>query len=150
MYDQRLLFHGVCRYMKILQGLVNNCSDCSRRGNLDSTISLSRPIHALAFHFLNNILTGDNLSEDNVFSIQMGSSHKLGELVPYCQSLAIAETHCDEELGPIGVGSSISHGEQATLGMLDLEIFILKLLAIDGLAARALTIKGQQELWYAR
>lgn len=55
----------------------NNSLDCSRSSNLNGTISLSRPIQALALHLLENILTRDNLSEDNVLTIQVRSFHKL-------------------------------------------------------------------------
>jgi hypothetical protein len=67
---------------------------------------------ALALHLLENILTGDNLSEDNVPTIQVGCFHKLilsGHIShpPYSMIL----TYSDEELRTIGVGSSIRHRE---------------------------------------
>lgn len=44
----------------------------------------------------------------------------------------------DEELGAVGVGAGIGHGEEAGLGVSELEVLILELLAVDRLAASAL------------
>jgi len=46
----------------------------------------------------------------------------------------------DEELRPIGVGSSVSHGEDAGAGVLQDEVLIGKLLAIDGLATSSIVV----------
>jgi hypothetical protein len=45
----------------------------------------------------------------------------------------------DEELGAVGVGASVSHGEQTRLGVLQLEVLVGELLAVDGLATGAVT-----------
>ncbi len=45
----------------------------------------------------------------------------------------------DEELGSVGVGSSISHGQYATPCVLQLEVLISKLLSIDGFASGSIT-----------
>lgn len=47
---------------------------------------------------------------------------------------------CDEELGSIGVLSGIGHGEESRLVVLELKVLIWKTLAIDGLAASAVTL----------
>ena len=44
----------------------------------------------------------------------------------------------DEELGAVGVGASVGHGQQVGLGVLDLEVLIGELLAVDGLSAGTL------------
>jgi hypothetical protein len=45
----------------------------------------------------------------------------------------------DEELGAVGVGASVGHGQQTGLVVLQLEVLIGKLLAVDGLAAGTVT-----------
>lgn len=43
----------------------------------------------------------------------------------------------DEELGAVGVGTAVGHGEEAGLGVTEVEVLISKLVAVDGLAASA-------------
>jgi len=43
----------------------------------------------------------------------------------------------DEELGAVGVGTSVGHGEKAGLGVAELEVLIGELGTVDGLTARA-------------
>ena len=64
----------------------------------------------------------DNLSEDYVFAIQ-----PLG--------LGGAE----EELGPVGVGPGVGHREHTGSGVLEGEVLVLKLVAVDGLAPSAVS-----------
>lgn len=45
---------------------------------------------------------------------------------------------CDEKLGAVGVWAGVSHGEKTWLGVLDAEVFVLELLAVNGLSASAL------------
>jgi hypothetical protein len=40
----------------------------------------------------------------------------------------------DEELGAVGVGSSVGHGEEAGGGVLEGEVLVGELLTVDGLA----------------
>jgi hypothetical protein len=37
----------------------------------------------------------------------------------------------DEELGTVGVLASVGHGEETLLGVLELEVLVLELLAVD-------------------
>ena len=46
----------------------------------------------------------------------------------------------DEELRAIGIFACICHAEHALLGMLQLEVFILKLGSVDGLSSSAISI----------
>jgi len=43
----------------------------------------------------------------------------------------------DEELGAVGVGSCVGHGEETGLGVAEGEVLISKLAAVDGLTASA-------------
>jgi hypothetical protein len=43
----------------------------------------------------------------------------------------------DEELGAVGVGAGVGHGEQTGAGVLLLEVLVGELLAVDGLATSA-------------
>jgi hypothetical protein len=43
----------------------------------------------------------------------------------------------DEELGAIGIGTSIGHGKKSFLGMFQFEVFVSKFLAIDGFPTSA-------------
>ena len=45
--------------------------------------------------------------------------------------------HRHEELGPVGVGAGVGHGKDARAGVLQLEVLILELHSVDGLAASA-------------
>jgi hypothetical protein len=50
----------------------------------------------------------------------------------------------DEELGAVGVGAGVGHAEKEGLGVLELEVLVRELLAVDGLAAGALLIHMYQ------
>jgi hypothetical protein len=63
-----------------------------------------------------------DLAEDDVAAVQPGG-HDGG----------------DEELGAVGVGASVGHGQQTGAVVLQLEVLIGKLLAVDGLAASTVT-----------
>ena len=47
----------------------------------------------------------------------------------------------DEELGSVGVGPGVCHGHLSGTHVLELEVLICELLAIDGLAACAVTLR---------
>jgi len=71
-----------------------------------------------------NLLDGvhalDNLAEDDVLAVEPGG---LGG--------------AQEELAAVGVGAGVGHGQDARAGVLQLEVLVLELHAVDGLAARA-------------
>lgn len=46
----------------------------------------------------------------------------------------------DKELGTVRVGSSVGHGQQSGLGVLELEVFIGKLVAVDGLSTGTVSV----------
>ena len=45
----------------------------------------------------------------------------------------------EEELGAVGVGASVSHGEDASAGVLVDEVLVSELVAVDGLATGAVS-----------
>jgi hypothetical protein len=55
--------------------------------------------------------------------------------VPPVQPLRLGGA--DEELRAVGARAGVSHGEDARRGVLELEVLIVKLCAVDALAARA-------------
>lgn len=46
----------------------------------------------------------------------------------------------DEELRTVRVGSGVSHRQQSRLGVLELEVFILELVAVDGLSTGTVSV----------
>jgi len=62
----------------------------------------------------------DDLSEDDVLAVEPGG---LGR--------------AQEELASVGVGAGIGHGEDSRTGVLQLEVLVLELHPVDGLAAGA-------------
>jgi len=88
--------------------------------NDQSLVCLSR-LGSIGFNLLDNVHSFGNLSEDNVLSIEPSSLDS-----------------SQEELGPISVGSSISHGQDSWSSMLEGEVLISKLLTIDGLSTSSI------------
>jgi len=75
---------------------------------------------AEALHLLDDLLTVDDLAEDDVLAVQPRAWHR-----------------GDEELRAVGVWTSVSHREKVWLGVLELEVLVGELLAVDALAAGA-------------
>lgn len=62
-------------------------------------------------------------SEDDVLAVQPGRRDR-----------------AQEELASVGVLASVGHGKHARPGVLELEVLVIKLIAIDGLAAGAVAV----------
>ena len=45
-----------------------------------------------------------------------------------------------EKLGSVGVGSSIGHAQDSRSGVLQLEVFVFELVAVDGLASSSVVV----------
>uniref|UniRef100_A0A0E9X487 Uncharacterized protein n=1 Tax=Anguilla anguilla TaxID=7936 RepID=A0A0E9X487_ANGAN len=78
---------------------------------------------ATLFHRLHSIQPFNDFSKHHMLTVQ-----------PFGVCCA------DEELGTIGVGPSIGHGEGAKPSMLQSEVLIRKLVAIDGLAPSSIVV----------
>lgn len=90
----------------------------------DGTIGLTLAVEGLGLHLLNDLLAAGDLTEDNVLAVKVRSGDK-----------------GDEELRAVGVLTSIGHAQQVRLGVLVVEVLVLKLLTVDGLATSALSLK---------
>jgi hypothetical protein len=69
---------------------------------------------------LDDVHALDDLAEDDVLAVEPGGGDG-----------------ADEELGAVGVGPGVGHGEDAGAGVLADELLVGELLAVDGLAAGA-------------
>lgn len=76
----------------------------------------------LAFDNLDNVVTGDNFTEDNVLTVQPGTWDS-----------------GDEKLGTVGVWTSVGHGQQTWLFVSLGEVFVSKLFTVDGLTTGTVT-----------
>lgn len=71
---------------------------------------------------LDNVKTLDYLAEDDVLAVEPRS-----------------DDGGDEELGTIGVGTGIGHGKESRSSMLELEVLVGKLCAVDGFASGSIS-----------
>ena len=56
--------------------------DSARSSNADSAIGVALAVQALALHLLDDALAFNNLTEDDVLAVEVGSRDKLYRLVP--------------------------------------------------------------------
>ena len=76
------------------------------------------------YHYLlDNIHAFDNLSENNMFAIK-----------PWGLGRA------NEKLGTVSVGSGIGHGQNSRSGVLQLEVFVLELVAVNGFSTSSIVV----------
>ena len=74
---------------------------------------------AVALHLLHHVHTLDDLAEDDVLAVEPG------------------RLEGDEELRAVGVRAGVGHAEDARPGVLELEVLVVELAAVDRLAAGA-------------
>lgn len=74
-------------------------------------------------HLSNNIHALYNFAKNDVFAIE-----------PVCGGGG------DEELASVGVGSGVGHGQNARLGVLQLEVLVLESRSVDGLSTSAVVV----------
>lgn len=77
---------------------------------------LTSGVGTLALDLLDEVLALGDLTEDNVLAVQPGGNNG-----------------GDEELGSVGVRSSVGHREQEWLVVPQLEVLVGKLVTVDGL-----------------
>jgi len=78
-------------------------------------------------------------ADGNVFDLADGQ-HAIDDLAKYHMLVVqpVASVASDEKLAAIRVGTRIGHGEQARPGVLEIEILVIKLVAVDRDAACAI------------
>ena len=96
--------------------------ELSALGNLDSLARLVPGALGHVFDLLHNIVSFEDLSKDDVAAIE-----------PACDDGG------DEELAAVRVLSAVGHAKQTLACMLQLEVFIRELLAVNRLAAGAIS-----------
>ena len=71
--------------------------------------------------------------------------HALGDGVEDDEACrrATPSARCRGKLGSVGVGTRVGHGEDAGAGVLELEVLVGELGAVDGLAAGAAVVVGE-------
>lgn len=90
----------------------------------DDDLALGFPTAgALALHLPHYVQPLDHAAEHHVLPVQ-----------PCCFFGA------DEELGPVGVGAGVGHGQDAGAGVCQAEVLICKLVAIDGLSSGSVVV----------
>lgn len=94
----------------------------STGNELAGDLSLSRS-SSLTFKSLDDILSADDLTEDDVLAVQPGAGNG-----------------GDEELRSVGVLASVSHGQEVGLVVSVEEVLVSKLFAVDGLATSAVVV----------
>lgn len=96
---------------------------------------------------LEGLIVG-NLAEDDVATVQPGGhdggDEELGavagsNLLAHVPNIGCTKLGAVWAVGDVRVGAGVGHGQQTRAGVLDLEVLIGKLLAVDGLATSAVT-----------
>ena len=77
----------------------------------------------VAVYLLDDVHALDDLSEDDVLAVEPSGLDG-----------------ADKELAAVGVGAGVGHGEDSGSGVLQLEVLVLKLVAVDGLASGSVVV----------
>lgn len=92
-------------------------SDLAGGSNTDLLGGFSR-LRTNSFNIFYNIKTFQNFAKNNMLAVQPWGGDG-----------------GDEELGTLRVGAGVGHGQVSLFGVLDLEVLVVELATIDGLAA---------------
>lgn len=95
--------------------------ELSALGDLDCLYGLVASSLGDVFDLLDNLVSLKNLAEDDVAAIEPAG-----------------DDGGDEELGAVGVLAAVGHAQKTLAGVLELEVLVRELGAVDGLAASAL------------
>jgi len=90
-------------------------------GDLDLGLAALR---ALGLNLPDDVHAVDHRAKHDVLAVQM---RRLGR--------------ADEELGAVGVGAGVGHGQDPWPGVLEVEVLVVELVAVDGLAAGAVVVR---------
>lgn len=71
---------------------------------------------------------------DNINALHDVAKHHVLPVEPVGRSCA------DEELGPVGVGPGVSHGQSPHASVLQLEVLVRKFLSVDGFASSSIVV----------
>lgn len=102
------------------------CQSAPHRACVTSP-GLTARVGALALNLLDEVLALDDLAEDDVLAVEPRG-----------------DDGGDEELGSVGVGSGVGHRQEEGLVVLELEVLIGELVAVDRLSTSAVVVG---ELW---
>jgi hypothetical protein len=108
---------------------------------LDGDVSLGPTrVGSVAFDLLDEVHALLDFTEDDVLAAAADVSTKLRTegLGDSLQPRGLDGS--DEELRTVGVGSSVGHRQQSRLGVLELEVLIGKLVAVDGLSTGTVSV----------
>jgi hypothetical protein len=97
--------------------------ELSALGNLDSLGGAVAGLGLGSLNLLDNVVALEDLAEDDVASVEPRG-----------------DDGGDEKLRAVRVGSGVGHGQDALLGVLELEVLVLELGTIDGLATSAVAL----------
>lgn len=89
----------------------------------DLLLGLSGGGSSVGLDLLDEIRSLDNLTEDDVLSVQPGG-----------------DDGGDEELRTVGVGSSVGHGEEEGAIVLKLKVLVVELVSVDGNSSSSVVV----------
>lgn len=101
--------------------------------NLDLLVRLVARRLGHVLDLLDNIVALGDLAKDDVLAVEPpGYLSASGHFTSVLRGLGIrGDGSGDEELGAVGVLAGVGHGQETLLGVLELEVFILELFAVD-------------------
>lgn len=103
-------------------------------GDLDRLLGLVTRLGLDVLDLLDDIVALEDLAEDDVAAIEPAAGDLLAKapFKVFSDRFNVRSNNSgDEELGAVGVLSGVGHGENALLGVLELEVLIGKLFAVD-------------------
>ena len=104
-------------------------------GDLDSLDGLVARLSLRVLDLLDDLVALEDLAEDDVAAIEPTRrryvNNQLSSIIMFQGELLRGQDSGDEELGAVGVGAGVGHGQEALLGVLQLEVLVGELLAVD-------------------
>lgn len=107
--------------------------------NLDRLDRLVSRFGGYFFDLVDNVIALEHLTKDDVTSIEPAVAPVSNCCLIPQQGFLPGDDGRDEELRAIGVFARVGHAQQSLFGVLQLEVFIFKLVSVDGLATSAIS-----------